>query len=303
MLYYYKTHNGNFGDDLNPWLWLRLAPEVCSQQKSILFLGIATILSPDVPVKPFKVVFGAGSGPGQPPRVDDRWAIYCVRGPLTAAKLHLPSNLALTDPAILVRRFVRAEPVKIHSFSFMPHHNSMRCADWPGVCRRAGIHCIDPGAGVDRVLAEIRATKLLLAEAMHGAIVADALRVPWIPVRIYEGSEFKWRDWAASLQLQIEINPIAPIFTRRPFSRDSFPDLLKNLLARVGLAKKRWRSPLVPTNRRRIDEVLQGLEGLARTGSPRLSADRTLMQAEARMLEKLAELREGWKQHSASVQP
>ncbi len=60
MLYYCKTPKGNFGDDLNLWLWPRLAPEVCDEQDSTLFVGIGTILSHHIPAKPVKMVFGAG---------------------------------------------------------------------------------------------------------------------------------------------------------------------------------------------------------------------------------------------------
>jgi hypothetical protein len=64
---------------------------------------------------------------------------------------------------------------------------------------------IDPGGEVDEVLAAIRGCEVVLAEAMHGAIIADALRIPWIPVRCYDHIlDFKWRDWCESLQLQYE---------------------------------------------------------------------------------------------------
>jgi succinoglycan biosynthesis protein ExoV len=54
------------------------------------------------------------------------------------------------------------------------------------------------------VLSEISHTKLLLAEALHGAIAADALRVPWIPVHDARNEDtllFKWQDWCLSVAL------------------------------------------------------------------------------------------------------
>src|SRR4051794_19313109 len=111
MLYYCKTPEGNFGDDLNPWLWSRLAPELCDEREPTLFVAIGTILSHKIPAEPRKVVFGSGWATGPLPKIDDRWTVHCVRGPLTAAKLNLDPALALVDPAVLVRQ-VKLAPVK-----------------------------------------------------------------------------------------------------------------------------------------------------------------------------------------------
>lgn len=38
---------------------------------------------------------------------------------------------------------------------------------------------------------------------MHGAIVADTYRIPWIPIKLYPYiNEFKWNDWALSLNIE-----------------------------------------------------------------------------------------------------
>ena len=37
---------------------------------------------------------------------------------------------------------------------------------------------------------------------MHGAIVADALRIPWIPLKVMPDLlEFKWQDWCMSINV------------------------------------------------------------------------------------------------------
>ena len=61
---------------------------------------------------------------------------------------------------------------------------------------------LDPLADSEETVQRIRKAKLVIADAMHAAIVADALRVPWIPVAISpQSNSFKWLDWALSLNL------------------------------------------------------------------------------------------------------
>ena len=70
--------------------------------------------------------------------------------------------------------------------------------------RRRACTDIDPCGGVERVIADILASELLVTEAMHGAIVADALRVPWVPVRpVQPTNRGKWFDWASALDIEL----------------------------------------------------------------------------------------------------
>lgn len=61
-LYYYQDSVGNFGDDLNVWLWPKLLPGLFDQDDGLLFVGIGSFLRYKVPVSPFKIVFGSGVG-------------------------------------------------------------------------------------------------------------------------------------------------------------------------------------------------------------------------------------------------
>ena len=55
---------------------------------------------------------------------------------------------------------------------------------------------------------------LVHAEAMHAAIVADALRVPWVPCRMYpQVNIFKWTDWTLSLGLEYQPHNIQPLYS------------------------------------------------------------------------------------------
>ncbi|NLS78182.1 MAG: hypothetical protein GXY76_13075 [Chloroflexi bacterium] len=125
-LYYYHDLRGNFGDDLNAWLWPRLLPLPISEcfDDRTLFLGIGTILNQHVPAKPQKkVVFGAGHGYGLPPTITPQWRFYCVRGPLTANALGIPAHLAICDSSILIREFFAPATSRFSCRAcFMPHH-------------------------------------------------------------------------------------------------------------------------------------------------------------------------------------
>ena len=114
-LYFYRSRSGirNFGDELNPWLWPRLLGSAIDTDEKVLLVGIGTILDSRIPERPAKVVFGSGAGYGQPLKIDDRYSIYCVRGPITAASLGLDRRLAITDSAQLVMKMVPAEATRI----------------------------------------------------------------------------------------------------------------------------------------------------------------------------------------------
>ena len=222
QLFYYDfgrryADGRNFGDDLNPWLWPKLLPEIFSSDRSkldvgqggeneTLLVGIGTLIGAGIPRAQRTLVWSSGAGYGDLPETDASWRFYCVRGPLTAQKLGLAPELAITDGAALVRRF--AEPNRLgETISFMPHVvNARRCGSlWRQAAERADFCYIDPEGTVEEVLEKIGNTRLLVAEAMHGAIVADTLRVPWIAACSSEKVlSFKWEDWCASIGQKYE---------------------------------------------------------------------------------------------------
>lgn len=295
QLYYYKCPTGNFGDELNPWLWPRLLPGLLDDDPATLFLGIGTLLNHRVPAAPRKIVFGTGAGYGDMPHLDERWSFYCVRGPLTARKLGLDARLAVTDAAALIARLDLPPRSRDGGIAYMPHIDSTLRADWAAVCTAAGVRYIDPAADVDTVLAHIQRSRVLLTEAMHGAIVADALRVPWVPVACYRHVlEFKWQDWCASLGLDYAPARLPRLWNaeRRLAWRARLKNRVKRALMSAGYHRRDWTPPPPPvSDRSRFELVVSELAALARNPIPRLSTDRRLEQATARLAELLDRLR------------
>lgn len=215
-LYYHKDPNGNFGDDLNPWLWTKIIPGIydgycyhdpSSRTEDMIsdnyIVGIGTLLNKHVPVTPKKIVLGTGTGYGQPAVLDASWIVYAVRGPLTAKVLGLDESFSVTDGAILTANLGLLKKTIKHPISFMPHISAARGSFWSEVCEDMNINYIDPQGDVETVLAQLLETGVLVTEAMHGAILADTLRIPWVSVSTSDKIlNFKWNDWCNSMGLE-----------------------------------------------------------------------------------------------------
>jgi len=294
MLYYCKTRN--FGDDLNPWLWSRLAPELLEERDDRLFLAIGTILSPGIPKKPEKFVFGSGWSGEKAPSVDRNWKIFGVRGPLTARGLGLKATAAFSDPALLVRRCLDRPPTSDDAIGFMPHHRSVRMVDWESLCSEHGLRFINPENSVEVVLNRLAQCRIILAEAMHGAIIADALRIPWVPVSSYSHiNEFKWRDWCESIGEDFVPLRTKPVTTNRPKGSRRVSHLLKWSLAGTPLGKKKWkRLPIRKSRPAEIRSIMDSLHARASASDGFLSKSSRTEEAESRQLEALDKLRTDW---------
>lgn len=207
-LYYYKSPEGNFGDDLNEWLWDELMPLQFDDRDDVCFSGIGTIINTSMPEAKKWIVFGSGVGYGYPPEGfgNASWDIKFVRGPLSAKVLGLKQDQFITDGAILLKQlpeFTPLEDSERDGVVFVPHHHALLTGKWEKVCELAGIEFINPTGDAREVIQKIRKAKLVIADAMHAAIIADAMRVPWIPVTTSNQiNTFKWCDWAYSMEME-----------------------------------------------------------------------------------------------------
>jgi succinoglycan biosynthesis protein ExoV len=277
-VYYWKDEvkcpKGNFGDELNLWLWPKLIPNLLEREDKGWLVGIGTLLNQKIPNNGKIAVFGSGIGYGQHPSTNSNWHIYCLRGPKTAAVLKVDSELAVTDSALLVRNFYSVNYSccrEQKAVAFMPHWQTP-LFPWKQACEEAGITYIDPSEPVEEILFKIANARFLLAEAMHGAIVADALRVPWIAISTRPSiNTFKWLDWCSSMEVEYQpVNLYWKRFTPNIITQDS--KLSSLVLPLVG----------------------RSLKSLVNSVKPRLSEEKVLMQKENTLQQKLDELRYDW---------
>lgn len=293
-LHYFKDPSGNFGDDLNPWLWPRLAPELFDESHRELFVGIGTLINHRLPAEVPKHVFGSGYGYGTRPTIDGSFVFHAVRGHKTAAELGLPNQAVLTDSAILIRAVdVPKAPLPLHRCGFVATGESIHNYDWEQICGEIGIQFISCHWSVERVLQAMSECQTILAEAMHGAIVADALRIPWIPVICNDGIlSFKWEDWLSSLDLPYEPSRVISLYD---LERDldlaaRAKNTVKRAMASFGINAHGWS---LPAKRSSAQERAQAIQELieASKREPYLSDDSVTESLTSRYLDLLSRLR------------
>lgn len=279
-LVFFRGKVPNFGDELNLHVWPALLPKgFLDEDESELFVGIGSIIGDHLDPKARKFVMGSGYAGymGLPDVHDGSWDIRFVRGPDTARTLGIEPGLSICDSAVLLRAMDLPEPDDSVGIAFMPHYETLERGDWAEACRLAGMTLIDATEPVEKVLSQIRGARLLVTEAMHGAIVADALRTPWIGARpIYGGHHKKWLDWAGALDLDVRLNPLKP---------SSVLEYYISRTGRGGALGKVGRlnaSPLAALPNRILTQIAaRHLQTMARL-EPQLSADTRIVDVTER---------------------
>jgi succinoglycan biosynthesis protein ExoV len=216
-LFYFNRYK-NFGDSINPWFWSHYIKKDFSQESNQLFVGIGTLLNDKLPTNAEKIhIMGSGAGYGKIPTNMKNWNIHCLRGPLTAEFLGVDRRYAITDPAILINELVKIDSVKEHNCSFIPHVG----IDSPRLrhhIEEAGIFYISPAGEPMDVIDAAKKSERIICSAMHGAILAEALRIPWYPVsNSTKILQFKWHDWFQSMEIKANLQSI-PIIWPQPSS-------------------------------------------------------------------------------------
>jgi succinoglycan biosynthesis protein ExoV len=242
-LYHWESPEGNVGDDLNLWMWPRLLGDVFDDASDTVFVGIGSVLDDRHAGAARRIVFGPGarSAASAPDIRAPGWDVRFVRGPRTAAALGLGEDRWISDPAILAPLVHGPRPGSgpgtATRTGFIPYFRT-RLAYAAALADMAGLSLVpttlDPGTFLRRLLA----CDHVVVEAMHGAILADAFGIPWMPCRIsnlkFEGAThgFKWSDWLEGLALD-------PAFLTLPYVARRLGGGLPGQLALLGSA---WRA-------------------------------------------------------------
>ena len=304
LLYYTKHPLDNFGDELNEWIWPRLLSRPLSEclDDDTVLLGIGSILNHRVPRRPRKkIVLGSGIGYGSLPAVSRDWSFLCVRGPRSREALGLPADTPLGDSAVLVRELFSPSGGPDIGASFMPHVRTAFHGDWRKLCESVDMNYIDPTGTVEDVTGMIARSRLLVSESLHGTVVADTLRVPWIAVRTSDDVlEIKWHDWAESVGLRhsfVDLPGIAHLHVPRVLKWTTSKGV--RLVARIVRQRSarramfRWNERWGWTPGAGLEDLRRRLVALRSSGLERLSNGRTFEAMYKGVSGAMRRLREG----------
>jgi succinoglycan biosynthesis protein ExoV len=292
-----QYHKGkNFGDQLNPMIFNFFLPDYFTDQvKTPTVLGIGSILGFSNKYPGKKIVMSSGFGDGAqttygslPNDLAD-FDFISVRGPLTAKLLGLTNEQWVTDGAILLAAMDIKFSPRSKQISFMPHLGSEAFYGHEKICDALNWQFISPSESVEVVLEKIANSSVVITEAMHGAIVADTLRVPWIPyVGFNTINSFKWQDWCESMEMEYRPNHLTPYF-----SKEKLEELVRIKLDKGWL---KLFSPIVISimglwMKWVWKRNLAKLKKLGLSGNTFLSKDAVFANRLERMLEKIEEFK------------
>ena len=248
-LFYFEAPEGNVGDDLNKWLWPRILGDKLDDNEEHLIIGIGTLLNHKIPPAKKYTVLTSGVGYGDMPNLSQgEWDYVGLRGPLSKQSMSVTEDISLLDGAYLLPHFLECPRVIKHKFGYVPHVDSVINGLWEETAKIGEFKLIDPRWPVEKFINELLSCENVVTEAMHGAIMADAYGVPWQPTKAYDYiNDFKWNDWAGSLNMEIAFNIIEP--TWKGDQGESIKRILINNVKRTlkfaGLASADW-TPVKP---------------------------------------------------------
>jgi len=272
-IYYFDKHqkdfnSRNFGDDINPFLLGRLFNDSILESTKVCVLGIGTIINDEHirAVQGFekKVVFSSGVGYGElTEKLDASWDVVCVRGPRSAESLSLPAEKGICDGAVLLSDYFPVRPAADRDIgvTFIPHVATHWSSGKPlsRAVHALGINYLTPDIEPERFIEQVSRSRLVITEAMHGAILSDTMRVPWVPVSIRYHLNFKWIDWFESMGLNYQTRHIKPILWNPPAPR--------------------WRAAIkAPYSYLKSRVAQRSIWEISKNASPILSSDRVLSE-------------------------
>lgn len=210
---YYWTGKKNFGDLLTPLLlkhFCHLDSQLVTPENAQLVM-VGSVIS-HLPPGWEGVTAGAGLLYGSATFVTNG-KVLGVRGPKTLDRMYWQANknIVLADPGLLADELVGYQDKQYH-LGLVPHWSDTTLEKNP-IFTKYNPKIIRVSDDPLKVIKEIGQCRKIVSSSLHGIILADAFGIPRrieiSPAVLanpkQEGGLFKWEDYAASLNMKLEI--------------------------------------------------------------------------------------------------
>ena len=258
MTIQFWNHNSNFGDLLNELLWRQYIDIDKVEDMGIDIFGVGSLINRKTKINFDREIYVMGSGGLK--KFKPKWIgsakIGWVRGPLTAEAIGYSRAYGIGDPAILFKGLENLNHnLKAEQLLVIPHWRTYADFDFAILEKLSNIKFVDPRSNIDKILFEISNSKYILSESLHGAIMADAIGVPWAPIAMsYRFNDYKWMDWLLSISSGDRVVESTPLY----LTNNSSKSLIINQLAdKISYGKRSWLRPLKISQK---DDVVLVLE-------------------------------------------
>lgn len=255
-LFWWRTEQRNWGDDINPWLFENLSgrkPVYCPHASQPRLLMAGSILEQ---AGPFDVCWGAGFISCRQTKKPMLKKALAVRGPLSAQVLKdhcLPTTDIYGDPGLLAAEFISPSTEKKYKSAIIPHFYDE--TDGLAFAEQTGSELIKVSSDISKFVIKVAAAEIIYSSSLHGLICAESLGIPAVWVRFsdrLEGGDFKFHDYL--LGTEREISQRWPVDLRAKTSINT-KTLAESVLPafRVAGVKDRLIKTF-PLNKKRSDE-------------------------------------------------
>lgn len=212
---YWWNGRTNFGDLLTPELLntfgktaIHRFPAQHNNHGIVMVGSLIQMLSPSYAGN----ILGTGIIENKPAKFPDA-TIWSVRGELTKKAMSLQPNLPTGDFGLLADKLLHNKPQKNFALGLVPHYVDKKSEIISNLLSKypQDILLIDVERPAQAVVRDIARCRMIASSSLHGLIVADALGLPNIWLKISEdviGDGFKFHDYNSAIDT--EQHPFSP---------------------------------------------------------------------------------------------
>lgn len=207
----------NFGDLITPLLLEQIGktPINCPHPSMTDLMMVGSVLDP-LKSNYKGTILGAGFLNQNRSFIPSKANVVATRGLLTKERLGVKKNIALGDPGLLLPLYFKPENSKKYKMGIVPHYSEYRAPEVLAVLKAYPedstlIDVLDSPLSVYKAISQC---DFVISSSLHGLVLADALNIPNVWLRLSNRSSFKYHDYYSAFGV-----------SRKPYCLNGWEDI------------------------------------------------------------------------------